>query len=38
MRSAGEGMQLYKALIMQKDHEIKELKRKMAELKGRSTS
>jgi hypothetical protein len=33
MRSAGEGMQLYKALIMQKDQELKELKKQLAELK-----
>jgi myotubularin-related protein 1/2 len=33
MRSAGEGMQLYKALIMQKDQEIRECKKLIAELK-----
>ena len=38
MRSAGEGMQLYKALIMQKDQEIKELKRQLAELKEKSAN
>ena len=33
MRSAGEGMQLYKALIMQKDQEIRELRKQLAEAK-----
>ena len=33
MRSTGDGIQFYKALIMQKDQELKELKRQMAELK-----
>lgn len=33
MRSACEGMQLYKALIMQKDQELRELKKKFAEAK-----
>ncbi|OMJ74979.1 hypothetical protein SteCoe_25972 [Stentor coeruleus] len=33
MRSTGEGIQLYKALIMQKDQEMKEYKRQIAELK-----
>ena len=33
MRSAGEGMQLYKALIMQKDQDLKEMRKQLAELK-----
>ena len=33
MRSTGDGIQFYKALIMQKDQELKELKRQLAELK-----
>lgn len=37
MRSAGDGMQLYKALIMQKDQEVKELKKQLAELKSKNT-
>ena len=37
MRSAGDGMQLYKALIMQKDQEVKELKKQLAELKSKNS-